>query len=308
MAGNNGRKNTRPAYTHYPMDFWSSPVVQCMAPTEKLLFLRLLDECWVSDGLPKDPKALRWTAKSVGVELEEFLECWERILRGCFTEERNGRLWNSRLLRELGVAEEYSKGQAESGAKGGRKSGETRRKQAEAKRKQDEAKRSDPSISEAKRSEGKLPSHPVPSLPIPSRPKNPGDSLRESPAPATQGLQDKEPKKAKRTAKGELAKVSALLRKEFPGGQAEKLIEAMDGFRQGKKLIPATRWTKQLKKFMVDGELDIARATEAYAHSDAMNYTGVFEPDKTNKSQTAKDDAMMRGIELGMNPNYGTQP
>lgn len=107
MSAKNGRLEARPAFQFYAGDFLASDAVACMSNAEVGAYIKLLARSWQGVGLPSNPRKL---AKLVGESPESFTEMWEESLSECFFE-RDGKLWNERLERERGVAEDYSEKQ-----------------------------------------------------------------------------------------------------------------------------------------------------------------------------------------------------
>ena len=132
MANNNGRENLNPAFQFYSRDFWSSARVANMTGGEIAVYLRLLCECDMQNGLPDDFEELTLIAGSARMRPKAFEKSWDRILKRCFIE-HEGRLWNPRMLRERGVTEDLSEKRSDAGVKGAKARWEKERLRKEAK-------------------------------------------------------------------------------------------------------------------------------------------------------------------------------
>lgn len=99
-----------PAFQFYPGDWLSSPHIMMMTPAEEGAYIRLLAVAWSQDdcGLPNDPKYLAAISR-LGDQW-----CTNGALMACFVE-RNGRLYNDRLLIERDKQQKWSE-RSKSGA------------------------------------------------------------------------------------------------------------------------------------------------------------------------------------------------
>jgi uncharacterized protein YdaU (DUF1376 family) len=92
-------KFRRPWFPWYPADYWYSQDVIDMTALEDLLYRRLLDLCWMCDGLPSDPKKLQPLTR---LTPEEFASAYPKV-SGKFSK-KDGVLWNERLDKERAKA------------------------------------------------------------------------------------------------------------------------------------------------------------------------------------------------------------
>lgn len=109
-------------YFHFfPDDWLSSTKVNSMSLAEQGAYLRLLCHAWTAQdgGVPKDEESL---ARLSGLGDEGWSKGASRVLR-CFDVEKDGRLFNVRLLQEVTKQEEW----LERSRYGGVNSGKSRR-------------------------------------------------------------------------------------------------------------------------------------------------------------------------------------
>ena len=101
-----------PAFQFYPNDWLSSTHIQLMTPEEEGAYIRLLAYHWNSDpmGLPSDDEELSVLSR-LG---EKWVRGPSNKVRQCFFE-KNGRLFNKRLLTEKQKQDKYQEHQRESG-------------------------------------------------------------------------------------------------------------------------------------------------------------------------------------------------
>ncbi len=146
-----------PAYQTYPKDLMSD--LRCMAlPNNQYgMYRKLLDICWLEDGLPEDPAIL---AKGVGEPVTAFTRKHWPALRPFFFVREDGRLSQKRLEEER----EKQRRWAEKSAEGGRRSAATRAQ----------------ATGNHQTTTGEPPSAPNPNIAFPS----PSSSPDSSPAPS----------------------------------------------------------------------------------------------------------------------------
>ena len=66
-----------PAFQWYPKDFYTDPVVMNMSLEAEGAYRRLIDVCWLEDGLPTEPEHLWRLAKCRS--LRHFMKLWKVI-------------------------------------------------------------------------------------------------------------------------------------------------------------------------------------------------------------------------------------
>lgn len=104
-----------PAYQCYPKDLLSD--LRCVAlPNNQYgMYRKLLDHCWLENGLPDDPAVL---AKAVGEPARVFAEKHWPVLRPFFDVRADGRLTQKRQEEEREKQRKWSEKSAEGGRKG----------------------------------------------------------------------------------------------------------------------------------------------------------------------------------------------
>ena len=272
MAKNakNGRKQPLPSFQFYPGDYVGSGRVQRMSWAERGVYMHLLCRCWqeggwlslhedsMSDALGCDPE-----------EVEGLLTA--RVLRA-FTEDEEGRIASPRMLRELGVAEDFRERMAEAGKRGGK----AKARLAKAK----------PSLAEAKPSLANSTSHPIPPHPIPPHPTPDPGGVGEAgspppakPAPVTRGRA-----KVKEWDRLVLDPEFAHL---IDSPKVEPLREWVDHLADRlQKAHTATGVRRSLRR-IVEMTPDQFRA--AVEHSVGNNYQGLYE-DKGRQAPSGPKD------------------
>jgi uncharacterized protein YdaU (DUF1376 family) len=108
-----------PAFQFYPAEFLASRKVHRMSMTERGVYITLLCQCWLDNGLPTDLDEL---AEGVEMKPDQFKRMWTNgkgKLSLCFAE-RGGKLHHDRLDAERKKQSDYRRRQADNGAKGGR--------------------------------------------------------------------------------------------------------------------------------------------------------------------------------------------
>lgn len=91
------RLNKSPAFQWYPRDYMSDAIVQSMTLEQEGAYRRLLDHCWLENGLPLTPDKLWRLAKAPSRERFEK-HIWPAV--GCKFQPRKGKLHHKRLDRE----------------------------------------------------------------------------------------------------------------------------------------------------------------------------------------------------------------
>ncbi len=83
-----------PAYQWYPKDYMTDPDVIAMTLAQEGAYRRLLDVCWLENGLPTDPSIL-WRLAKADSEQVFTHELWPVVYRKFH--EKDGRLHHGRL-------------------------------------------------------------------------------------------------------------------------------------------------------------------------------------------------------------------
>lgn len=112
MAPSHSKRS--PAFQFYPAEFLASRKVDRMSMTERGIYITLLCQCWLDNGLPTDLDEL---ADAVRMKPAQFKRLWENSkLRLCF-QERGGKLHHDRLDVERKKQVEYRRRQADAANK-----------------------------------------------------------------------------------------------------------------------------------------------------------------------------------------------
>lgn len=108
--------NTPPAFLFYPSDFISDENVGLMTNQEIGCYIKLLCYCWREGSIPDDISKI---ARLCGEKKDVMAQLWLAI-SPCFNAQENeqGRLVNSRLIKERNKQVERRKERSESGRKG----------------------------------------------------------------------------------------------------------------------------------------------------------------------------------------------
>jgi uncharacterized protein YdaU (DUF1376 family) len=122
------KSNRPPAFQFYPKDFFSSSSVQRMSMTECGIYITLLGHCWLDGSLPNDTAKL---ARLCRMKQAQFDRLWPHELKERFIE-KNGRLVNVRLDKELRKQIAFRQRQSENGKLGGRPLSQTQPKESQA--------------------------------------------------------------------------------------------------------------------------------------------------------------------------------
>jgi len=272
MAKNakNGRKQPLPSFQFYPGDYVGSGRVQRMSWAERGVYMHILCRCWQEGGwLSLDEDSM---SDALGCDPEEVADLiTPRVLRA-FAEDDEGRIASPRMLRELGVAEDFRERMAEAGKLGGK----AKARLAKAK----------PSLAEAKPSLAKAASHPTPSRPIPSHPIPSPGGVGEASSPP--------PAKPAPVARGR-AKVQEwdrlVLDPEFSSlidsPKADPLREWIDHLADRlHKAHTATGVRRCLRRIV---EMTPGQFQAAVEHSVSNNYQGLYE-DKGRQAPSGSKD------------------
>lgn len=83
-----------PAYQWYPKDYMTDPEVIAMTLAQEGAYRRLLDVCWLENGLPTEP-AILWRLAKADSEADFVRDLWPIVSRKF--QERDGKLHHSRL-------------------------------------------------------------------------------------------------------------------------------------------------------------------------------------------------------------------
>lgn len=111
--------NKAPAFQFYPQDFISSLDVQLMTTKEVGAYILLLANSWIQEDqcfLPDDENILMRIAR---MTKEEWDGSAIAVLKKF--KKKNGKIYNTRLLKELEKQEKYQKTKSESGKSGAKK-------------------------------------------------------------------------------------------------------------------------------------------------------------------------------------------
>lgn len=115
MTTPKSKRTTSPAFQFYPESWFASSKVKRMSHTEKGIYIDLLAQCWLDNGLPTDLKQI---AALVGMPVARFQKVWiGGALSECFVE-RGGRLVNNRQEKERKKQQEFKRRQSDNAAHG----------------------------------------------------------------------------------------------------------------------------------------------------------------------------------------------